>query len=388
MGLPGRQGRLSRSGTIPANTRVVQRRVFRAPGRVNLIGDHTDYNDGFVMPMALQLETRAAVLRSEAPRLRLQSSEAGEAVSIDLTGTLTPRHDWTDYVAGVAHVMRQHGVPVTGADILISSTVPQGAGLSSSAALEVASALALLGDDVPDRLTIARWCQQAENDFVGARCGIMDQYVSCFGQRGHALLIDCRELTSRALPIPPTARVVVSNTMVKHSIAGGEYNVRRQQCEDAVSALRVSLPHVKALRDVTPGDLEQFADTLAPVIRKRAHHVVSENARVLAAADALDGGDLDTFGRLMGESHRSLRDDFEVSAPELDLLVDLAQAQPGVYGSRMTGGGFGGSTVTLVDALACDDLLGALRAGYADATGRPPEVIVCVPSDGAGEVSE
>ena len=364
----------------------MQQRSFRAPGRVNLIGDHTDYNDGFVMPMAIQLETRVSISPLDASRLHLKSDAAPDAVSIALTGELQPRRDWTDYVAGVAHVLCQHGMRVEGGALEISSTLPQGAGLSSSAALEVASALALLGDQPADRLAIARWCQQAENEFVGARVGIMDQYVSCFGQRGRALLLDCRTLTSRPLEIPESVRVVVSNTMVKHSIAGGEYNVRRQQCEEAVTALQAQLPHIRALRDVTATDLEQHGSTLTLLARKRAQHVVSENARVLQGGEALAHGDLAVFGELMRESHRSLRDDFEVSAPELDLMVDLASNRPGVYGSRMTGGGFGGSTVTLVDAVKCDEVVSALRSGYLNATGRQPEVIVCIPSDGAGEV--
>jgi galactokinase len=283
-------------------------------------------------------------------------------------------------------VLLEEGYTVTGADLHISSTVPQGAGLSSSAALETASALALLDGRIPDRVTMARWCQRAENGFVGARCGIMDQYVACLGQAGHALMIDCRSLVSRAVPVPPQATVVVANTMVKHSIAGPEYAERRRQCEEIVNVLTAVLPHILSLRDVTLSDLETHGHLLSSRARKRARHVISENARVLEAAHALECGHLDRLGELMCDSHGSLRDDFEVSSPELDLMVTLALAQPGVFGSRMTGGGFGGSTVTLVAASAASMLMDALRTGYERETGTTPDVRVCTPSAGASDV--
>jgi galactokinase len=360
-------------------------RHFRAPGRVNLIGDHTDYNDGYVMPMAIQLETIVTISERAGHALVLRSDAADAAAVIDLREPLRPRRDWTDYVAGVAHVLRQEGFRIEGAELAISSTVPQGAGLSSSAALEVASAFALLTGEVPDRVALARWCQRAENEFVGARCGIMDQYVACLAEQGHALLIDCRSLASRAVPIPANAAVIVSNSMVKHSIAGGEYNRRREQCESAVRRLAAVMPEVHALRDVSRQDLDRHADLLPALERKRARHVVSENERVTRAADALARSDLLTTGALMRESHLSLRDDFEVSAPELNLLADFANGLPGVFGSRMTGGGFGGSTVTLADARAASAIVSALRESYRKQTGTLPDVIVCVPSAGASE---
>lgn len=359
--------------------------TFRAPGRVNLIGDHTDYNDGFVMPMAIQLETHVASTPLDSHELVITSTAESGTVVIDLGRPLTPRGDWTDYVVGVAHVLQQEWHRVSGASLAISSSVPQGAGLSSSAALEVATAFALLHGQVTDRVEVARWCQRAENEFVGARVGIMDQYVSCLGRAGHALLIDCRSLEGRHVPVPDGVTVVVANTMVKHSIAGGEYNARRRQCEEAVHAIAALRPHVRSLRDVTAADLSASAEQLSPLLLKRTRHVVSENARVLQAAGALERGDVVRFGELMYESHASLRDDFEVSAPELDLMVDLARRQPGVLGSRMTGGGFGGSTVTLVSAEASAALIAALEDGYQRETGKRPDVIVCVPSDGASE---
>jgi galactokinase len=363
------------------------RRSFRAPGRVNLIGDHTDYNDGFVMPMAIQLETHVASLPRADKKLVLQSSTVDRASVIDLELPLQPTGTWTDYVVGVAAVIQRQGRSLTGAELTVSSTVPQGSGLSSSAALEVSAAMALLQGDIPDRVTLAQWCQQAENEFVGARCGIMDQYVSACGRRGHALLIDCRTLGSRTVPLPDNVVVIVSNSMVTHSIAAGEYNARREQCEDAVRALQATLPEVRALRDVTVNDLAQHGHVLSQVTLRRARHVVSENARVLDAAEALQRNDLTRVGELMRDSHRSLRDDFEVSSPELDVLVDIAHALPGVYGSRMTGGGFGGCTVTLAEAAKASDIVSSIREEYERRTGTRSDVIVCTPSDGASELT-
>jgi galactokinase len=355
----------------------------RAPGRVNLIGDHTDYNQGLVMPMAIQLETcvRTSPLASNELVIRSDSVDAEARVNLD--DDLKPRGDWTDYVVGVARVLRENGRRVHGVELSISSTLPQGAGLSSSAALEVAAALAMLDADLPDRITVAQWCQRAENEFVGANCGIMDQYVVCLGRTGHALMIDCRTLESRLVPIPPDIAIVVSNTMVTHSIAGGEYNTRRDQCDAAVRALTPVLPDVQSLRDVSLMQLNTYRDLLPSTIYKRARHVIAENGRVAQAADALDRRDFARCGELMRESHLSLRDDFEVSCAELDLMVDLASAHPGVFGSRMTGGGFGGCTVSLVAAAAANDVEHALRQGYARATGTLPAVYVCTPSAGA-----
>lgn len=362
-------------------------RRFRAPGRVNLIGDHTDYNDGFVMPMAIQLETiiTSAARRDRQLSLRSDAEHDG-AVLVDLSAPLRPRQDWSDYVVGVARVIQAEVGQLRGADLAVTSTVPSGAGLSSSAALEVAAAFALLEGNIPDRVDVARWCQRAENEFVGARCGIMDQYIACLGQRGHALLIDCRSLSSRAVPVPEDVAVVVSNSRVKHSVAGGEYNTRRAQCEEAVTMLRTVLPRIESLRDVSFTDLTAHRDCLSSVALKRARHVVSENMRTLSAADAFARCDYVTLGQLIRDSHASLRDDYEVSVPEVDALVAIANDLDDVYGSRMTGGGFGGCTVTLARASAAPRVVDQIRREYARRTGLDADVIVCTPSSGASEL--
>jgi galactokinase len=363
-------------------------RLIRAPGRVNLIGEHTDYTGGFVMPVAIDLATTVAIASDRHRTLIVHSESVGETATIDLSQTLAPSGRWSDYVAGVASVLLQEGCDVRGAQALISSDVPRGAGLSSSAALEVATGFALLSEAGKpfDRLSLALWCQRAENEFVGARCGIMDQYIACFGQRDRALLIDCRSLESEANPLPPTIAIVVINTMVKHSIAGGEYNARRADVEAAAAMFGRHLAHVKTLRDVTPDDLAKHAGDLTPTVARRARHVVTENQRVLAAAEALKQGDYMHFGELMAASHRSLRDDYEVSCPELDLLVELAASEPGVFGTRMTGGGFGGCTVSLVDKPSASHFVDSMKRRYADATGLNPDAWIAVASDGVAEL--
>ena len=361
-------------------------RRFRAPGRVNLIGDHTDYNDGYVMPMAIQLDTIVTKVTRDDQQLSVTSdAEAGSPLLVDLAQPLEPRGDWTDYVVGVARVLQAEVGALGGADLSITSTVPQGAGLSSSAALEVAAAFALLDGRVSDRVAVARWCQRAENEFVGARCGIMDQYIACLGQAGHALLIDCRSLASRAVPVPDDIAIIVSNSRVKHSVAGGEYNTRRAQCEEAVQMLRGALPHVQSLRDVSFVDLSTHRERLSAVALKRARHVVSENGRVLSAADAFARRDYAQLGQLLRDSHTSLRDDYEVSIGEVDALVEIANELPGVFGSRMTGGGFGGCTVSVAEHGAAPRVMDQIRERYQQRTGLAADVILCTPSCGASE---
>ncbi|HLM58481.1 MAG TPA: galactokinase [Pyrinomonadaceae bacterium] len=360
-------------------------RVFRAPGRVNLIGEHTDYNEGFVMPAATDLATWAAVAPQEGREVRVVSLELDEefAFSLDDTGA-GRRGQWTDYVQGVARSLEAGGFRLRGARLLVSSDVPIGSGLSSSAALEVSSARALLAaaEAEADPLTVARLCQRAENEFVGVRSGIMDQYASCFGREGHALLLDCRSLESEALPLPGGVAIVVCNTMVKHSLAGGEYNLRRADCEEAARLLGV-----RALRDVTAEGFARRAAELPERLRRRARHVVTENARVGGAAAALKSSDLGAFGRAMNESHFSLRDDYEVSCKELDLMADLGRARPGVYGARMMGGGFGGCTINLVEEPAVESFLAEVPQAYERETGLKPAVYLCRASEGAGEVT-
>ena len=326
-------------------------RIFRAPGRVNLIGEHTDYNDGFVMPAAIDFNTWVAVAPREDRKLVAYSENVAEGVEFDLDASSPrPRHHWSDYVFGVAVMLEQAGHRLCGADLLICGNVPIGAGLSSSASIEVATGYALLNNSsLPvDPVALAKTCQKAENDFVGMRCGIMDQFISCCGHARRALMLDCRSLDYRLLPLPPDVSLVICNTMVKHELASGEYNKRRAECEAGVSRLARDLPHVRALRDVTLADLARYSRDLPELIYRRCRHVVSENARVMEAVGALESGDVAVFGRLMAESHRSLRDDYEVSCTELDLMVELAGQAKGVLGARMTGGGFGGCTINLV----------------------------------------
>ena len=360
---------------------------FRAPGRVNLIGEHTDYNDGFVMPAALEYEARAAACRRPDRLIRIRSLNNDKAAEFDLDAAdPKPLGDWTDYVFGVAVMLERAGMRIAGADILVFSSVPVGSGLSSSAALEVVVGNALLslsGHEV-DPVELAKICQQAENDYVGMRCGIMDQFISCNGVEGHALMIDCRSLESVPVPVDAKARIVVANSMVHHALADGEYNKRRQSCEEGVRLLRPALGAIRALRDVSLEDLEENRDLLPDITYRRCRHIVTENDRVLQAAEALQNADPETFGRLMNASHASMRDDYEISCEEIDILVDIAQAQQGVYGARMTGGGFGGCVVALVAAGAVEGFTANVRAAYEKATGHTSEICACAPQQGAG----
>jgi galactokinase len=360
------------------------RRVCRAPGRVNLIGEHTDYNDGFVMPVAIDRHTRVIVEPRADRRLVVHSSAFDETVDIDLDATGGgPTGHWSDYVRGVAAVLEGAGHRLVGATLDITSDVPIGAGLSSSAALEAATARALLdtaGIDL-DRTALALACQRAEHEYAGMRCGIMDQFVVCHGRPDHALLLDTRTLEMEWLPLPEGMAIVVCNTMTTHALAGSAYNERRADCEAGVRAMAARSPQVRALRDVTPAILEAHRDDLSPRVYRRCRHVVTENARVESAAHALRMGDLDAFGSLMGASHRSLRDDYDVSCPELDAMVECA-AGPGVFGARMTGGGFGGCTVNLVATAAVDDFRARITDRYRERTGANADVYVCSASQG------
>jgi galactokinase len=357
-------------------------RLFRAPGRVNLIGEHTDYTGGLVMPTAIDFSTWVAAGRREDRMIRAISEGFPGVLEFSLDQTPRRHGNWTDYVAGVALMLEAVGHRLRGANLLIHGEVPVGSGLSSSAAIEVATALALLrnSDLSMEPMQLALLCQRAENEFVGIKCGIMDQFISCLGRENHALMLDCRSLTYRAVRLPSEASLVICNTMVRHELASTEYNRRREDCE---AAARIIGP----LRDLTMETFEQRASNLSDPIRKCCRHVVSENARVLEAAASLEQGDVVAFGRYMDESHRSLRDDYEVSCRELDILTELAGRLPGVYGSRMTGGGFGGCTISLVESSHVEDFVNQVASGYAIETGLTPDVYVCRAQDGAREVS-
>jgi len=365
-------------------------RTFRAPGRVNLIGEHTDYNDGFVMPAAIDSYTWAKVTPLENRKLQIHSENFNDEVEIDLDDPdLVPRKHWSDYPAGVAVILERAGYRLRGARLEIRGEVPIGSGLSSSAAIEVATACSLTANSGVeiDKRELALLCQRAENEFVGARVGIMDQFVSLFGQEQKALLLDCRSLDFRLLPLPDNVRLIICNTMVKHALASSAYNERREQCEAGVMVLARHFPQVTALRDATLDQLEQVTSELPEVVYRRCRHVITENARVLAAAEALEQDDLNQFGRLMAESHRSLRDDYEVSSKELDLMVEFARRVDGVYGARMTGGGFGGSTVNLVSVERVKEFRERVAQWYEEAMKIMPEIYVCTASNGAEEVT-
>jgi galactokinase len=365
-------------------------RVVRAPGRVNLIGEHTDYNEGLVLPAAIDLEMRIAYLPTDDGRVRLTSNQAEETIAFDVPDPGPRQGGWRDYVAGTAWAMREAGLATQGLVGVLESSIPEGAGLSSSAALELASAWALSGDSAPatDPLTLAQVAQRAENDYVGMRCGLMDQFASAAGVAGSAVLLDCRTLEHRPVPLPPGVVLVVAHSGVPRSLTTSAYNERRAQCETAVALLARHDPAIRALRDVTPDMLDRYADELEPVVLRRARHVVEEDERVLAAERALRDGDLDEVGRLFAASHASLRDLFEVSVPELDALVALAAATPGVVASRMTGAGFGGCTVSLVHADAVDRLRDRIEGEYPGLTGREPRVWDVRAVAGAGLLAE
>ena len=365
-------------------------RTFRAPGRVNLIGEHTDYNDGFVLPMAIDYSTWVSLTPREDRQLEIFSENFNEQVGFDLdTPSSSPRGHWSDYVIGVAVILERSGVRLRGAKLRIRGDVPIGSGLSSSAALEVASGCALVAHAglEMDRVELARLCQRAENEFVGARVGIMDQFVSLHGQEERALQLDCRSLEYKLRALPEMAQWVVCDTTVKHELASGEYNLRRTQCEAGVKHLAASLPNVQALRDVTLEQLEKYGKDLSDVVFRRCRHVIMENERVLQAGTALEQRNLETFGKLMYESHRSLQDDYEVSCRELDIMVELASQLRGVYGARMTGGGFGGCTVNLVANEQLEEFKSQIAAGYEQATKLKAQIFVCRSADAAGEVT-
>lgn len=362
--------------------------VAWAPGRVNLLGEHTDYNQGFVFPMAIDAGIQIAGALNGTEKVNLYSLDYAAAESFLLEDIVPSQNNpWANYIKGVYVQLQKLGLGPRGADLAITGSVPQGAGLSSSAALEVAAALLL---DALHGWKLGSWdliklAQRAENEFVGVACGIMDQFASALGQSDHALFLDCRSLEYEAVPLPLAGRgyaVAVANSGVRRGLAGSEYNTRRQQCEEAVRLLQVELPGIGSLRDVGPEHLPLVEALPAPLAR-RARHVVTENARVLQGVAALKAGNLEEFGRLVTASHESLRDDYEVSCPELDLLVELAMQVPGVLGSRMTGAGFGGCTIALVPEPSLPEFEEHVCAAYQRRTGLQAEVYAFRPAPGA-----
>jgi galactokinase len=364
--------------------------IFCAPGRVNLLGEHTDYNDGFVLPCAIALSTRVAIASRQDHKLVIRSEGFSEQFEFDLENLPRTQGVWCDYVLGIAVMLRETGHSIPGANLLVRGEVPIGAGLSSSAAIEVASALAFLSLNeaqlpLPE---VAKLCQRTENEFIGARVGIMDQFISCLGKAGYALLLDCRSLEFKLVPIPEDVRIVICNTMIKHDHANGEYNRRREECDEGVRILARWFPKIRALRDVSVEQLEQHASEMPVTIYKRCSHVASENQRVLEGARSLTGGNVQRFGELMRQSHCSLRDLYEVSCKELDVMVEIAEDLPGYRGGRMTGGGFGGCTVNLVEKQLAPAFAGQMSERYQAACGKKPDVYVCSAANGAGAVAD
>ncbi len=366
-------------------------RIFRAPGRVNLIGEHTDYNDGFVMPVAVDLYVWVAIAPRADSRLVVHSTNFNQRVEFALEDlSVHSEKAWSDYVRGVAYFLSRAELGLRGANLVLYGEVPMGAGLSSSAACEVGVGYSLeqISGIPVDLLRLAKIGQRAEHEFAGTRCGIMDQLVCCCASANSALFLDCRSLEYEAVPLFPDTSLVVCDSKVKHAHAAGGYNARRSDCESGARMLAAKIPGVRALRDVSLADLERWGRALPEVIYKRCRHVVAENARVLEAVSAMRDGDASLFGSLMYESHRSLREDFEVSCAELDLLVDLAAACEGVYGSRMTGGGFGGCTVSLVKKEWTASFVDRVSDGFEERAGSTPEIYVFNAAGGVEEVRD
>lgn len=364
-------------------------RVAFAPGRVNLIGEHTDYNDGFVLPMAISRGVAVAFRRRTDRLIRAHST------SLDLTTTLalddldsTSRRDWAAYIAGVAWALTTEGLQVPGLDLCVAADLPIGAGLSSSAAIEVAvaRAFAAAGGWAWDPVQTARLCQKVENEFVGMQCGVMDQFASAVSEEGCALLLDCRSLRHEPVPIPDSAVVVVMDTGVRRTLTSGAYNERRAACEAAVTAIKAVDPTIRALRDVDAALLERARGRMSDIVLRRARHVVAENLRPVLMAEALRDGDLAAAGTLMNDSHASLRDLFEVSCPELDLLAGIARDHAACFGARMTGAGFGGCAVALVDRAGAEAFAAAIVARYGATSGLPTWAWICKPKAGASLV--
>jgi galactokinase len=361
-------------------------RAFAAPARVNLIGEHTDYTGGFVVPMAIGFRTVAVVSGRDDGQAIFYSANYEEEAVFDIASLgREPRGHWSDYPAGVLWSLQQEGIAPGGFEMSLAGDVPLGAGLSSSASIEVATAMALLGHacvKLPLE-KIATLCRRAENEYVGAKSGIMDQFVVVGGVAHRAMLIDCRSLEYELLPLPEQVRVVICDSMVKHAVATGEYGDRRDEVEAGQAVLRRQRPGVELLRDATLADLDACKDKMTAASFARCHHIITENDRVMKAKEALLQGDVRRFGELMVEAHASMRDDFAASCVEVDTLVEVAMGQAACFGARITGGGFGGCTVNVVRANESQEFVAAVRREYAERTGIVAECFVCEASDGA-----
>lgn len=363
--------------------------IFAAPGRVNLIGEHTDYAEGFVMPAAIDFATLAGISPRTDGKIVIYSENYGEERIFDASALPTKgsKH-WSDYPMGVVVTLAGEGLTIPAFSLSLWGDVPLGSGLSSSAALEVSTALAVtsLAEVSFPGPILARLCQRVENEYVGANCGIMDQFISANGKEDHALLLDCRDLSFKLAPIPANVALVIANTMVKHSVAGGEYTSRRAQVEEAAAVIGRHRPEVRFLRDATVEDLAKWGSEMSPDAVKRARHVITECTRTVAACDALMHHDLVELGRLMADAHTSYSKDFEGSCVEADAMVALAQDLPGLIGARLTGGGFGGCTINLVEREHAAEFSEALGARYTTEIGIVPQIMVCHASNGAHRV--
>jgi len=363
--------------------------VVRAPGRVNLLGGHTDYNDGFVLPVAIDRAAWIAAAPLAVPEAHIVALDLKEQSTLSIDNIPPAQGGWADYARGVAWSLQERGLALVGMQGVLTSNVPIGAGLSSSAAIEVAFAYTwqLLSHFDISRRELALAAQKAENDYVGVKCGILDQITSTLGRQGYALLFDCRTLDAEPVPLPDDVAIVVADSRVRRALASSEYNLRRAQCEQAVEILSQYYPGIRALRDVTESQLEQHRMDLPDVVYRRARHVVTENARVLRAKAALQQNDIAQVGHLMKACHTSLRDDYEVSAPELDNLAAAAWDVEGCYGARLTGAGFGGCIVALAAPGAVQELKQHLKVEYHSTFNRSPTVYVCHSANGVEQVS-
>jgi len=361
-------------------------RFFRAPGRVNIIGEHTDYNDGFVLPVAINFDTVVAARPRADSQVRVFAVDEGSGDQFDLQQPIAPQLDkvWANYVRGMAKMLLAEGKKLSGVEMTIAGNVPRSGGLSSSASLEMALGhmFLSLSDEPIDPVALALTGQKTENQFVGVNCGIMDQFIASLGQANHAVLIDCRSLSYTPTPIPADTAIVVVDSGINRGLVDSEYNQRRQECETAARHFGL-----KALRDLDIATLQNRADELEPIVFRRARHVITENDRTLAAAQMLNHGQMAELGPLMAQSHQSMRADFEITVPGIDKLVEILQAVPNIYGARMTGGGFGGCCIALAPVAVAPEVQAAVETHYQAETGYQPTVYTCLAADGAGEIT-